>query len=339
MLQKRECFGMKWMGFLTLLTIGSAVSAEPELPVLVRSFETTARPAPVFQEGRFQPEAGETITFLGGNNVFDLQRTAQLETAIYLAWPDLHLKIRNLGWQGDTVYHQARPRFFYTKTGDPQPGSTPDIRERTTPGITFFLFGKMESLDHDAEIEKFGIAYRALLDEFQNRVTKRIVLVAPTPFFEVGPAASLATSRNETLSDYVNEIETIAAERKFLFVNLFEEFLEDLNPAFSSNGIHLTDSGHRKLAEIFASELNFPHKALHPSSPFHEAINLKNRYWQQFYHPTNWAFLFGDRQHVPASRDHIDTQKRWFVDEVNSLPGLILKTESEIHRYAKEVEK
>ena len=68
-----------------------------------------------------------------------------------------------------------------------------------------------------------------------------------------------------------------------------------------------------------------------------QSIQRKNRLWKQYYHPTNWAFLFGDRQHVPASRDHADTKRRWFLDEIESLPRLIAETESDIQRYAREV--
>ena len=70
-----------------------------------------------------------------------------------------------------------------------------------------------------------------------------------------------------------------------------------------------------------------------------DAIARKNLLWQQYYRPTNWAFLFGDRQHVPASRDNQNRDERWFVREIDTLPKLIAEAETEIHRYAKTAAK
>ena len=51
------------------------------------------------------------------------------------------------------------------------------------------------------------------------------------------------------------------------------------------------------------------------------------------------SFLFGDRQHVPASRDFEKREERWFVREIDALPGLIAGAEADIQRYAKEATK
>ncbi|NNE94067.1 MAG: hypothetical protein HKN23_20660 [Verrucomicrobiales bacterium] len=326
-----------WIGMLTAaLSCGQEESGE--LPVLVRSFAEVEKPAPPFENGKFEPKPGETIAFLGGTNTFNLQRNGDLEMHLHLAWSDHDLKIRNLGWQGDTIFYQARPRFFWTKTGDPQPGSTPDIRKKTEPGIVFIQFGKMESLEGESALPKFSAAYAELLELLRAKKTSRIVLLGPTPFFPTGPAADLAESRNTVLAKFSTEMAKLAADRDLLFVDVFGAMKED--PNASTNGVHLTDAGHAQLAEIVAEQLGFPDStASSDIDPIRVAIQRKSKLWQQFYHPTNWAFLFGDRQHVPASRHHVDTEKRWFIDEVNSLPSLISETEADIHRYAREAAK
>ena len=322
------------LGLLFLLAKAVPASGE-ELPVLIRSFEPTSSPAPPFEGGIFDPKQGECIAFIGGTNTYDQDRDGSLEASLYLSWPDRELSVRNLAWQGDVLGYQARPRYFYTKIGDAQPGSIPDHRERTKPGIIFVCFGKMESLDAGS-----FASYDDLIGQLCG-LTQRIVLVIPTPFFPVGPARDLTTSRNESLEEIATQIREVASRRHLLLVDLFSPMRGDLDPNLSTNGIHLTEAGHRKVAQLTAEQLKFPRPpafsgdaAMMPSLV--QAISRKNRLWQQYYRPTNWAFLFGDRQHVPASRDPVNRDERWFVREIDSLPPLIGEAEVDIHRYAQE---
>jgi hypothetical protein len=317
---------------------GTSSGEDRELPVLQRSLAATETPAPLFADGRFTPLSGETIVFVGGTDTFDQARDGFLEERIQTAWPELGLKLRNLAWPGDVLTYQARPRYFYTEKGDSHPGSVPDQRKRTEAGIVFVAFGKMESLPGG---EWSAEAYRALLEQLRTR-TGRLVLVAPTPFFPAGPARALSDERNEQLAAIVAEIESIADRENALFVDLFNPFRKSPDPSLSTDGIHLSEAGHRAVAEQFAAQLGFPTKPKVEASAevlqsLRQAIARKNRLWQQYYHPTNWAFLFGDRQHVPASRDPVERSERWFLRELDAIPGLIDETESDIHRYARAV--
>lgn len=320
-----------------LLAAGSpAPSQEGEPPVLRRSFAEVATPVPPFPEGergpKFEPRPGETIAWIGGTEVCDLDRYGFLEAGIHLAWPDLGLRWRNLAWPGDTVYRQARPLYYYTKAGDPQPGSVPDHRERTEPGIVFIAFGKMESLEGTERLPDFVAAYAKRIGDLLP-LTKRIVLVEPTPFFRSGPAANLASERNAMLSAYVEAIERLAADRNLLFLRSAAEW----NAGMSDNGVHLNESGHLVFAHALRDQIGAgARQGDEDSPPLRDAIARKNLLWQQYYRPTNWAFLFGDRQHVPASRDVEKREERWFVREIDALPALVAGAEADIQRYAKE---
>lgn len=321
---------------LALLTLPLGLMAE-EAPVLLRSFQGVESARPPFAGGRFDPLPGETIAFIGGTNTHDLDRHGELEVRFHLAWPERELRLRNLAWQGDVLTHQARPRYFYTEQGDTQPGSVPDSRERTEPGIIFIAFGKMESLPGG---RWSADAYRDLIAQL-GTLTKRLVLVAPTPFFPVGPAEAETDNRNERLARIVAEIRSIAAENDALFVDLFSPLRAKLDPELSGNGIHLTTAGHREVARQIAGQLDFPASdetgsSVEVSQSLRQAVERKNLLWQQYYRPSNWAFLFGDRQHVPASRDPVVRSERWFLREIDSLPGLIAEAEADIHRYARE---
>ncbi|MBP9222426.1 MAG: hypothetical protein KBF76_01060 [Verrucomicrobiales bacterium] len=333
---------MKFFRIRRFLVLIALLASDPgigeEFPVIRRSFASPTAPVPPFTNGVFDPQSGETISFLGGTDVFDLDRDPFFETMVHLAWPDRILHFRNLAWQGDSIYYQARPRFFYTQIGDPQPGSIPDHRERTSAGIICIGFGKMESLEAGNSLEKFTAAYTSILDDL-SALTGRLVLFAPTPFYTIGPASDLAKERNERLETYVQAIESLAKKRGLLFVDLFHLLLRENDPACSSDGVHLSALGQNRAAQLIATELKFPKATVKDATAadsLREAIRRKNRLWQQYYRPTNWAFLFGDRQHVPASRDVENRDGRWFVREIDSLPGLIAETEADIHRYAGE---
>lgn len=314
----------------------TVAGAEAELSVLRRTFAEVKEAVPPFPEGRFEPSQGETISWIGGTEVADLDRYPFLEGAIQLTWPDRGLHFRNLAWQGDTVYRQARPMYFYTKKGDPQPGSIPDHRERTAPGIIFIGFGKMESFDGAERLPDFVAAYKTLLDELAP-LSQRLVLVEPSPFFQSGPAAGLSKERNTVLALYGKAIEQLAAERGLRYLGFPEA---KWTAGMSDDGVHLNEAGHRFFAHEVLSGLGHPQADRgDPPAALEDAVARKNLLWQQYYRPTNWAFLFGDRQHVPASRDNQNRDERWFVREIDTLPALIAEAETEIHRYAKTAAK
>ncbi len=322
------------------LAQAAGLTDDSKFSPLVRCFEQREKPKPPFENLKFTPYPGEMISFIGGTNTFDVQIHPYLETLIQLAYPGLKLKVRNLAWQGDTVFEQTRPRFFFTKAGDKQPGSTPDQRKRLKPGIVFVNFGKMESLDGDDSLAEFTKAYHNFLDQLQTR-SRRIVLISPTPFFPVGPAKPLTEKRNKTLVQFENTIRATAKKRNLLYLDLFTPFLKPLDPTFSTDGIHLSKSGQRQAALLSAQLLKFPINAEAAlASPklksLEQALHRKDFLWQQFYHPTNFAFLYGDRQSQPASRSHLDKDKRWFKKEISLIPDLINESENDIHRYATE---
>lgn len=290
---------------------------------LVRHFERPGNPVgPPLQQGSFVPLPGETVSLMGGTDVFRMQESGYFEAMLQSAFPEKKLRVRNLGWSADTVERQQRPMFFYTKKGDERPGSVPDQRDRIKPGTFLLFFGKMESLAGEEGLERFESAYRGLLSEL-GRISRRIVVVSPIPFPELGPAAELSTERNRVLALYGKAIERLAVEGGFVHVSL-----GGFSPShFESNGVYLSEMGQLHLAEQLAFGLGV---SAEWSGGVLSLVREKDRIWDQYYRPTNWAFLYGDRQHVPSSRDHVDTNRRWFEEELKRIPALIEEKEEEI---------
>lgn len=327
-----------------LILPGLGVSFDPaqqdDSLALVRHFIEVESPLEMPEkEGLVSDRTGLTVSLMGGADVFRLQEFGFFEALLHTSFPDQKLRVRNLGWSGDTVYRQQRPMFFYTETGDTRDGSVPDGREKIEPGVLVLSFGKMESLDGLKRLEEFGQAYERLIGELQ-RFSKRIVVVEPVPFAKAGPAGGLADERNAVLDLYTRKIKAVA-ERKGVRVARMSSMPDN---AFERTGIHLSGSGlaawSMSVVQAFGavdtngalaggltrSEILFDSGL----GPLIERIVRKNHIWNQYYRPTNWAFLYGDRQHVPSSRDHENNDRRWFVEELNQMPSLILESESEI---------
>lgn len=290
---------------------------------LVRHFQQPAKPVgPSIKEGSYVPNEGETITLMGGADIYQMQEYPDFEVLLHSAWKSKHLKIRNIGWSSDTVFRQQRPMFFYTEKGDPREGSVPDLREKIDPGTLILMFGKMESLDGTSKITEFAVAYEELIIALKDR-SQRIVLIAPISFSPVGPAGDLSEGRNEVLKEYHRSIKELASRHSLAFIEVgaFED------NAYAENGIHLSKIGHGQLAVRIGKELGWNGQRLEGAEPL---VRKKNQLWYQYYRPTNWAFLFGDRQNVPSSRDNEDPERRWFVEEIEKIPPLIAKTEMQI---------
>ena len=80
-------------------------------------------------------------------------------------------------------------------------------------------------------------------------------------------------------------------------------------------------------------------RALEPSSAetLRQAIIKKNDLWFRYWRPTNWAFLYGNRQNTPSSRDHKNPGRRWFPEELNAALPHLNEAEQRIHAAAKAV--
>lgn len=303
----------------------------------IRGLQAETPPAPAFQ-GKFEPRPGETLIFIGGTNVVDQQFDNHFEGLATLVWANQDLKFRNIAWQADTAFRQQRPLFFYDdEHSDERPGSTPDQRKKITAGTVLVRFGKMESLDGVKALPAFREAYGKFLDQLKT-VTERVVVVTPTPFFPTGPAQSLAQDRNEVLSQYAAASRELASKHGFLVVDLFSAIPQKAE--LSTNGVHLTEAGQIAVAKALITQLGgkVPQSKPAETESLRGTIARKNELWFQYYRPTNWAFLYGDRQWVPSSRDHIDGEKRWFPFEVEQSLTMMGNAETQIHQQAKAIQ-
>lgn len=324
--------------------LNKQAAVESSVPPLLRPLVRPETPVTPFTNG-FAIDSDQTIVILGGTNALESGRHGFFETMLTAAHPQHRIRLRNLAWQADTVYEQQRPRNFYSAT-KPDYGE-PDGRNRIRADIVFFWMGQSESLDGSGRIDEFTDAYNKHLDQI-GEYTQRIVLVTPVPISNPLRLDIDIQKRIESLRVYVQAIKKIGRERKLPVVDLAESFGWGATPsAYSRNGLHLLPAGHWDAAQACASQLGFADRVasikfydanpqLEPPSAeaLRLAIGEKNDLWFRYWRPTNWAFLYGNRQSQPSSRDHSNPGRRWFPEELKHALLHLEQAELRIHEAA-----
>lgn len=306
-----------------------AIESKP-ISALVRPLArpgSESKPKPF--EGRFSIGPEETVVLLGGTNASECGRSGWLETHLVTAFSELPIRVRNLAQPTDTVFEQRRPRNFFGLT-KPDYGEI-DGRERIRADTAIVWFGQMESLAGEAGLPEFKVSYEKVLDQV-SEVTPRIVLVTPVPFSDPLGLGFDLEKRNTDLRKYADTIRQAATDRNLPIVDLFTHVTA---AEATSDGTLLSGNGHEAAAAVFAEALGFS-KPLPPNAEYiRRLIQEKEEIWQRYWLPTNWAFLYGNRQTQPSSRNHIDPKKRWFPDEILKFLEEVRELDQTVHQTVK----
>ncbi|MFD1144262.1 family 16 glycoside hydrolase [Larkinella insperata] len=274
---------------------------------------------PVFQ-------SGDVIAFAGGSNIAAMRKDGILETRLYAAFPATRLHIWNLGWDGDTVYEQFRDVGF---------GSWSKNLDSLGAKVVFVQFGQMESLQGEKSLPHFITAYQTLLDSIRQP-DRRLVLLSPIPFEPARlPQTPLGKSENPMntapVEQYTEAIRKLAEAEGYGFVDLFHSLRSsDLAGPITVDGIHLTKEGQEQVATQIFKYLNPPVRSLEKLEALNREVRQKNILWFNYWRPSNWAFLNGDRTTQPFSHDWQDKTRRIFPEEMKAFEPLIREAEQRI---------
>ena len=279
-------------------------------------------------------QTNEVIALVGGGAWVAEQRDGYLESALRLTHPGQPLRIRNFGWDGDTV--SSRPREVN------YPSVPAQLRQF---GVTLALlqFGQNESWAGESGLMAFRQDYLRLLDEL-GAVTPRLVLVTPLPF-EARPApAPDFNARNAELAKYVVVIRELAAQRSLPLIDLFssDRAAAGQSPPWTTDGRQLSAQGQAVAALAITRGLDPGVDAVTeaPLAWFEQsrqtslrtAVVAKNQLWFHYVRPTNWAFLAGDRVDQASSRDYRDRNIRWFPGEIEQFGQRLQQAEQNLDR-------
>jgi hypothetical protein len=285
----------------------------------------TTRPAPhPFKDGKFELLDKDVVIFAGQTNMVRAQQNGYLESQLAIHFAGREPRFRSMAWEADTVYQQWRDLNF---------GGWREQLEWVGAKTLIVQFGQMEALDGQDRLDAFKTAYGQLLDELM-RVTPRIVVLSPTPFEKPTGMIPDQTPTNAHVRAYAQAARTLADERGLIFVDLIDPFMQrDESIPLTSNGVHLTAEGHQCVAEIVARGLGFQAETPDRIERIRPAIIEKNRLWSENWRPMNWAFAYGDRQHVPFSHaigDHPPLRI-----ELEEYKPLISAADEKIHSLAR----
>ena len=241
---------------------------------------------------------GDRVVILGGTLAERMQHDGWLETLIQSRLPQTQLTFRNLGFSADSLNHQLRVAGF---------GSQEEWLEKTKPDWIFAFFGFNESFKGEAGIDKFKDDLRKFIDEqktkkYNGEVAPQLVLFSPIAYEDLdNPYLPDGGESNRRLKSYTEAMAQVAKDTDIHFINLFQPTLlgyqKDKIP-WTINGIHLTDEGNRKLAEIIVKLLvpnNTPAAAGEDLQALRGLIQDKNFYWFHRYQTTDGYNVHGHR--------------------------------------------
>lgn len=292
-------------------------------------------PDPPAEGPRFIPGAEETIALIGGTEAVALAESGELEAMLLLAFPQVPFHFRSLAWEGDTVLHQDRPMNF---------GDLAQQLKRVNAGSVFVMFGRQECLDRGKEgLEEFKVAFGKLLDLVQKQ-TPNVIVMGPPPFEGMPPPLPDLAGMNTVLAEYNQVMRDEASARQLVYCDVLVSTEKEGDGGWTRDGVQL----HAKGAGLVARMCRRSWAALSPGSApdlqktdagILAVLQGKNRLWHDYWRPTNWAFLHGDRTQQPSSRDPVNAQLRFFPSEQEKYLPLIKEEEAKIAKLVEEVTK
>jgi lysophospholipase L1-like esterase len=218
----------------------------------------------VFSQAQpFELKPHDVIALTGGSNMERTRFNGYLQTNLISSKPELKIKVRNFGWEGDTVFEQWRDGGNYqnldpkraqaekrisAETGTDSWRQQRDWKQQLSEvGATVVIaqFGQMESLNGMEKLPQFIEAYERLIAEFADE-GRRVVLVSPVPFEGERIASETVTAA------YKKAIQELSTRLLLPFIDVEESFRVLSVFHKTEDGFHLTDKGHSALARIIA---------------------------------------------------------------------------------------
>jgi putative heme-binding domain-containing protein len=308
--------GIDTTGIIAVQIHGGATSIVRYKDIVIRELPESAKPA---ARSATDVQAGDVIALTGGSNMERTRFNGFLQTHLIAAKPGGKIKVRNFGWEGDTVFEQWRDAGAAASTSSwrQQREWRQQLRDA---GATVVLaqFGQMESLAGEVRIPQFVAAYEKLIAEFAEE-GRRVALVAPVPF------EGKLSGQNQSLQAYTKAIRDLAARLRLHFIDTAVADKEQ--GALTENGYQLSAAGHRAVARRIAEGLGV---APVENEAVRRQVLEMERLWFDYWRPMNWAFLAGDRSGVPYSKDWRDRDKRIFPSEMEDFRPLLTRADENI---------
>lgn len=237
-------------------------------------------------------EKNETVVLLGDTFFERDYRQAHLETALTLATAGKNLRVRNLGWSGDTPRCESRSYF-----GPPAEGFERLRRQlaEIKPTTIICCYGAVDAFEGAKGVESFITSYKKLLETIQGTTGAKIVIMTP-------PSVCRDSKRFPSLEGHLVErkrysdaIQQLAKEKSLPVADLFALMKEcDWK---TINGVAFTDEDYIAIAPLMIKSLGLSISSSNQHPSLRETIIAKNHLFFQRWRPQNEIYLFGSRKH------------------------------------------
>ena len=254
------------------------------------------------QEKTFEFKDEDDVILLGSTVIEREQRYGYFETALALANPDKKIRVRNLGWSGDTVFGHARSYF-----GPPEEGIqrlTAHL-EMLKPDVVILCYGSELAHERLGGMPAFLSGYRSLIDLIREKSPGvRVIIASPPPLENLAPPLPDQSEANKNLSSLRDALAKFAHAQNAFFVDLFAGMGGVPKPGrtaspLTENGVHYTPEGYQKLSAKLVAGLGVksPDVPNAAAEPLRKAIVAKDTLFFDRWRPQNETYLFGFRKH------------------------------------------
>lgn len=260
---------------------------------------TTTLPAADNQTPQLVLKKGDHISLIGNTLPERMQYFGHFETLLQAQFPQHQLSVRNLGFSADELNFRPRSMNF----GEPDVHLT---MQQTDVILAFFGFN--ESFKGPQGLVQFEVHLRdfvkhTLSQKYNGTSPPRLVLVSPIAHEKLkNKNLPDGEKNNANISLYTQTLSRVAKDLNVGFVDLFnptKQIMKNSKTPFTFNGVHLTDSGYKRLAPVLL-------KALVGKSPGQTAAlkkilaEVKEKDYQFFnrYRAVNGYYVYGERNRV-----------------------------------------
>ena len=264
---------------------------------------------------------GDTIALIGGAVAERMQNDGWFEEGLQAHFGELRLRVRNLGFGGDSVAVHQRILNFGKFSSDGMDLDLPKGRyvpwdrylDHIDADLVLAFFGFNESFDGQEGLQAYRLDLADLVDHilatpYDGVRTPRLILVSATPVSDLPDGGRRAAQeRNRWIQAYNRVTEQIAKEKGVAFIDTFtpmQRALADSDEPLTVNGVHLNHLGNRRLAEILLgafgvetarSAAGVPRAERDEVSPLRAAVLEKNRMWFMRYRAPDGYNVYGGR--------------------------------------------
>ncbi|MCA9015319.1 MAG: SGNH/GDSL hydrolase family protein [Planctomycetaceae bacterium] len=272
----------------------------------------------------FELKSGDRIIFLGNTLIERAQKFGSWESVFLRSFPKAKLSFRNLGWCADTVWCDSRGIFDPPAVGyERMLKQVKDLK----PNVILLGYGGNEAFAGKQGLDAFQKQLSQLLADLKPTGAK-IIIVSPHRYENAGQPLPDPAPHNRDLQLYSELLKETAAAGNHYYVDLYTQLIPE--PAgtpqlkLTTNGIHLTEVGYQKAADVIAADLGLKPITISPSVE-QEVSQLtfeKNREYFYNWRPQNITYLLGFRKHEQGQN----------AKELPQYIPLIEEKEATIHR-------